>query len=139
MKNLLIIFSVLTSFALRSQTGWDLQQCIAYALKHNISLKQASLNSEIISNNTTQSKAAILPSLNMGAQHNYNFGQTIDRFTNTFANTQVLSQNFYVSSNLVLWSGLSQYNTIKANEYNYLSSVENVKQMQGSINNFIEE
>jgi outer membrane protein len=133
MKNLLIIFSVLTSFALRSQTGWDLQQCIAYALKHNISLKQASLNSEIISNNTTQSKAAILPSLNMGAQHNYNFGQTIDRFTNTFANTQVLSQNFYVSSNLVLWSGLSQYNTIKANEYNYLSSVENVKQMQNDL------
>ena len=133
MKNLLIIFSVLTSFALRSQTGWDLQQCIAYALKHNISLKQALLNSEIISNNTTQSKAAILPSLNMGAQHNYNFGQTIDRFTNTFANTQVLSQNFYVSSNLVLWSGLSQYNTIKANEYNYLSSVENVKQMQNDL------
>jgi outer membrane protein len=133
MKNLLILFSVLTSFTLSSQTGWDLQQCISYALKHNISLKQASLNSEIISNNTTQSKAAILPSLNMGAQHNYNFGQTIDRFTNTFANTQVLSQNFYVSSNLVLWSGLSQYNTIKANEYNYLSSVENVKQMQNDL------
>jgi outer membrane protein len=133
MKNLLIVFSVLTSFALRSQTGWDLQQCISYALKHNISLKQASLNSEIISNNTTQSKAAVLPSLNMGAQHNYNFGQTIDRFTNTFANTQVLSQNFYVSSNLVLWSGLSQYNTIKANEYNYLSSVENLKQMQNDL------
>jgi outer membrane protein len=133
MKNLLIIFSVLTSFALRSQTGWDLQQCITYALKHNISLKQASLNSEIISNNTTQSKAAVLPSLNMGAQHNYNFGQTIDRFTNTFANTQVLSQNFYVSSSLVLWSGLSQYNTIKANEYNYLSSVENLKQMQNDL------
>jgi len=133
MKNLLIIFSVLTTFAVKSQTGWDLQECISYALKHNISLKQAALKSEINNNNTTQSKAAILPSLNMGAQHNYNFGQTIDRFTNTFANTQVLSQNFYISSSLVLWSGLSQYNTVKANEYTYLSSVENLKQMQNDL------
>src|ERR1700740_2930272 len=110
MKNLLFAFAVLTTLALQSQTGWDLQQCIAYAEKHNISLKQAALNSEISKNNTTQSKAAVLPSLNAGVQHNYNFGQTIDRFTNTFANTEVLSQNFYVASSVVLWSGLSQYN-----------------------------
>ncbi|MDO9000721.1 MAG: TolC family protein [Bacteroidota bacterium] len=130
MKIVFIIFSLLTSLVIKSQTGWDLQECISYSLKHNISLKQAALNSEINKNNTNQSKAAALPSLNVGAQHNYNFGQTIDRFTNTFANTQVLSQNFYVSSSVVLWSGLSQYNTIQANQYNYLSSIENVKQLQ---------
>ena len=133
MKNLLIAILLLMSLLLSSQTGWDLQQCIAYAEKHNITLKQASLNSQINKNNTTQSKASVLPSLNAGVQHNYNFGQTIDRFTNTFANTQVLSQNFYVASSVVLWSGLSQYNNIKANEYNYLSSVENYKQIQNDL------
>ncbi|MDP1802358.1 MAG: TolC family protein [Bacteroidota bacterium] len=133
MKTLLTVFSLLITLAFRSQTGWDLQQCIAYAEKHNITLKQAALSSEINKNNTTQSKASVLPSLNAGAQHNYNFGQTIDRFTNTFANTQVLSQNFYIASSVVLWSGLSQYNNIKANEYNYLSSVENYKQLQNDL------
>lgn len=118
---------------IKSQSCWNLQECISYALNHNIGLKQAALNSEISKNNSNQSKAAAIPSLNMGAQHNYNFGQTIDRFTNTFANTQVLSQNFYVSSSVVLWSGLSQYNNIKANNYNYLSSVENVKQLQNDL------
>lgn len=132
MKHLALIFLILISFVVRSQT-WDLPQCIDYALKHNITLKQAALNSEINKNNTLQSKAAILPSLNAGAQHNYNFGQTIDRFTNTFANTQVLSQNFYLSSSIVLWSGLSQYNTIKANQYNYLSGEENVKQLANDL------
>ena len=131
--SLLFIFAFLNAMIAESQTAWDLQQCIDYALKHNITLKQAALNSEISKNNTTQSKAAIAPSLNMGAQHNYNFGQTIDRFTNTFANTQVLSQNFYVSSSVVLWSGLSQYNNVKANEYNYLSSLENTKQLQNDL------
>ena len=133
MKTLLISFLLLASLLLSSQTGWDLQQCIAYAEKHNITLKQAALSSEINKNNTTQSKASVLPSLNAGVQHNYNFGQTIDRFTNTFANTQVLSQNFYIASSVVLWSGLSQYNNIKSNEYNYLSSVENYKQLQNDL------
>ena len=52
MKTLLLSFSLLITMAFRSQTGWDLQQCIAYAEKHNISLKQAALNSEI--NKTVQ-------------------------------------------------------------------------------------
>lgn len=116
-----------------AQNGWDLQQCITYAVNHNISLKQTALSNEINKNNTNQTKASTLPSLNLGASHTYNFGKTIDRFTNTFANTEVLSQNFYVSSNLVLWSGLSQYNNIKANEYNYLSGVENLKQQQNDL------
>lgn len=122
------------SHALSSQSNaWDLQRCIDYAQKNNISLKQAELNTFINKNNATQSKAAILPTINAGAQHTYNFGRTIDRYTNTFANTQVLSQNFFLSSNVLLWSGLSQYNNIKANEYNYLSSSENYQQQKNDL------
>ena len=133
MKYLLFLSAFLTAFSASAQTGWDLQQCINYALTHNLTLRQQGVTNEINKNNVTQSKAQVLPTLNAGVSHNYNFGQTIDRFTNTFANTQVLSQNFFISSGVVLWSGLSQYNTIKANEYNYLSGVENLKQLQNDI------
>lgn len=131
----LLFFGVLMHFGLvNAQTGtWDLQQCIDYAQKHNISLKQSEINTRINKNNATQSKAAILPTINAGAQHTYNFGRTIDRYTNTFANTQVLSQNFYLSSNVVLWSGLAQYNNIKANQYFYLSSTENYLQQMNDL------
>ncbi|MGZ3883486.1 MAG: TolC family protein [Bacteroidia bacterium] len=110
-----------------------MQQCIDYATKNNLAIRQTEINTEINQNNTLQSKAAALPSLNGGMQHTYNFGQTIDRYTNTFANTQVLSQNFFLSSSLTLWSGLAQYNNIKANEYGYLSSVESVKQQRNDL------
>lgn len=133
MKNILFIFFSVVLLSGKSQSGWDLQQCIKYALDHNIGLRQSYLNNEVNRNNTEQSKAAVLPTLNAGASHVYNFGQTIDRFTNTFANTQVLSQNFYISSNVTLWSGLAQYNTIKSNEYNYLSGVERLKQQQNDL------
>ncbi|MCW3076647.1 MAG: hypothetical protein JWO32_1256 [Bacteroidetes bacterium] len=124
------VFFFLCAAVSKAQSGWDLQQCINYAISHNISLKQTALNNEISKINTDQSIATALPSINLGASHTYNFGKTIDRYTNTFANTQVLQQNFYISSNLVLWSGLSQYNTIKSNQYKYLSGVETLKQRQ---------
>ncbi len=133
-----ILFSVLfigltkTHFA-QSSNEWDLQKCIDQAQKHNITLKQSEITTQINKNNSVQSEAAILPTLNAFGQHNYNFGKTIDRYTNTFANSQVLSQNFYISSNVVLWSGLAQYNNIKATKYQYLASTENYLQQRNDL------
>ena len=133
MKKIVFALIVLIVFSSQAQSGWDLQQCINYASKHNISLKQAALNNEVNKNNTNQSKATILPSLNLGSNHVINQGQTIDRFTNQFADTRVLSQSFFLSSSFTIWGGLSQYNTVKANEYAYLSGVENLKQLQNDL------
>lgn len=135
MKTILNIFLFLgiSQLSLAQSNTWDLQQCVDYAQKNNISLKQAEINTKINRNNTNQSKTAILPTVNAGAQHTYNFGRTIDRYTNTFANAQVLSQNFFISSNVVLWSGLAQYNTIKANQYQYLSSTESYLQQRNDL------
>jgi outer membrane protein len=133
MKSLPLFIFILISFWCRSQNAWTLQECINYAKAHNISLQQAELSNEIKKNNELQSKAGLLPSINGGANHAYNFGKTIDRFTNTFANSQVLSQNFFLSGQVTLWSGLNQYNVIKANEFDYLSGVENIKQQQNDL------
>ncbi len=130
-KYLIICFTLLGS--LNAQNNWDLKSCVDYAVKHNIQLKQADLNNQINGNNYDQTKAAILPSLNLAAVHTYNFGKTIDRYTNTFANQQVLSQNFYASSNVVLFSGFSQYNNLKASEYSYKSNGESLKQQQNDL------
>ena len=128
-----LLFISISKFSIAQTNQWDLQQCVDYAQKNNISLKQSEIAAKINKNNAQQSEAAILPTVNAGAQHTYNFGRTIDRYTNTFANTQVLSQNFYVSSNVVLWSGLSQYNTIKANQLRYLSSAESYLQQKNDL------
>src|SRR6187402_171657 len=55
-----------------------LEQCIEYALKNNIQIKQSELNTEIADINLVQSEASLLPSLNGQMSHSYNFGRTID-------------------------------------------------------------
>ena len=131
MKKLLILLSFLSTTAFSQ--SWTLQQCIEHALKNNLSLKQSELNSEMNQVSYSQSKANILPTLNAGANHTYNIGRTIDRYTNTFANTTVLSENFYAQTQLTLWSGLTQYNNVKKNQYAYLAGKETLEQQKNDL------
>lgn len=131
MRKLFILLSFLSTGAFAQ--SWSLQKCIDHALKNNLSLKQSELTSEMNKVNLTQSKANILPSLNAGANHTYNIGRTIDRYTNTFANSTVLSENFYAQTQITLWSGLTQYNNIKKNQYTYLAGVENLEQQKNDL------
>lgn len=132
MKNFLLVLASVFYLQLSSQ-NWTIDQCIEYAVKNNIGIKQSGINAQTVKNNLLVTKASALPSLNIGAAHTYNFGKTIDRFTNRFADQMVLSQNVFLSSSVTLWSGLSQYNTIKQNEFNYQAAVENVKQQQNDL------
>ncbi len=138
MKRLYQLFFLTLSVTATAQTkdgdaGWTLEQCIDYALKNNLNIKQSELNTEVAKNTLTQTKANTLPTLNAGAAHTYNFGRTIDRYTNTFANQMVLSQNFYAATSVTLWSGLSQYNTIKQNDLSYQSSMQAVNQQRNDL------
>ena len=101
---------------------WSLRQCIAYAWQHNIQVKQAEISQKMAKNNETGSKANLLPTVNGFASHTYNYGRTIDPFTNTFANTEVLSEDFYLSTAFTVFGGFQNINTIKENEANYKAS-----------------
>jgi len=96
--------------------SWTLDKCIDTALQNNLSLQSSRIQSQVADVNLKSSKLNLLPSLNAGASHGYNWGQTIDLFTNQFATDRVLFENFYLSSSVSLFSGLRNYYTIKANQ-----------------------
>src|SRR5207245_2089187 len=104
-----LLFGIL--FNAHSQP-WTLQQCIDYALAHNITIKQSELNVELNKALTNQSAASLFPTLNGFASNNYYYGRSIDPNTNTFTNDQVRSNSFSISSNLPLFEGLQLQNTL---------------------------
>lgn len=119
---LFLLFAVAAISQAQDGKSWGLQQCVDYALTHNIQVQQGDINVKLNEVSLLQSKAAVLPNINGTASHSYNFGRTIDRFTNQFANDRVLSENFYVSSNIVLFQGLQNWNTIRQNMYSLNAS-----------------
>ncbi len=115
------------------QTTWSLQKCIDHALKNNITIKQNELNVETSKDRVDQSYAAFLPTLNGNISHGYNFGRTIDPFTNTFATNRVLSENFSLSSSMTLFAGFQLHNTLKQSRLDYLSSSYDLKKLGNDI------
>jgi outer membrane protein len=94
----------------------DLRQCITIAQAKNISLKQAALSLENGKLQVSQNKANRLPNLNASAGHTYNFGRSIDPFTNQFNNQSIQSNNFSLSSGVILFNGFQIQNSIKQSE-----------------------
>lgn len=113
--------------------AWTLEECIDYALKNNIQVRQTELNTELSKVNLTQNEGNLLPSINAGASHSYNIGRRIDPFTNQFANSQVLSQNLYVTGEITLFSGFQNINSIRESRYQYLASKYDIDKMKNDV------
>src|SRR6056297_1205041 len=129
----LIAVALLVYSNLHSQEVLTLEQCIDYALKNNLQLKQVELNVERAKYNKERAVADFLPTLNGGASYGVNFGRRIDPFTNTFATNSVESANLFASSSLTLFSGLSKINQHKQSKYAWLASLEDVNGAQNDL------
>ncbi|MEI6884014.1 MAG: TolC family protein [Bacteroidota bacterium] len=111
-----LTFLLMVSFQSGAQKVWTLEDCINYALENNLDIQKQITYVESYKANLTQSAISMLPNLNASGTNYWNFGQTIDQYTNTFATTTVRSNNFYIASNMVLFNGLTKFNTVKQNQ-----------------------
>ena len=105
-----------------SQKVWTLEDCINYALENNLDVKKQILSVESNKKTLLQSGLDMLPNVNANGSNVWNFGQTIDQYTNTFATNTVRSNNFYLQSEVTLFGGLQKVNVLKQNQINLLAS-----------------
>lgn len=80
-----------------------------------------------------QSKAQFAPDLSGNIYHGYNFGKTIDRYTNEFAESRVQSDNFSLNASLTLFNGFSLLNNLAKNKLLIESGKYDVEKMQNDI------
>lgn len=116
MKKLIVIIFLLGAFWGYGQKQWSLQECIVYARENNLTLKLQQLNVQLAELSVNRNKAALLPGVSAGATHNYNYGRTVDMFTNQFAADRVQSNNFYLSGNVTVFNGFRLINSWKQSE-----------------------
>jgi outer membrane protein len=116
---------MITNVSAIAQTPvYNLQQCIDLAVNNNVSLKISRLSVEMQQGVLHQTKASMLPTLSGNASHGYNWGQTIDLYTNQFASERVQSNNFYLQSGVTVFNGFrllnmaaQQQKTLMARKY----------------------
>jgi outer membrane protein len=102
---------------------WTLQECIDYAMQHNITLQRAKLQQLSAKEDVSQSKAALLPSLNASMSHNFGYrpwqDSGITTVTNGTVNTKVdkVSYNgsYGLNAQWTVWNGGRNTNQVKLN------------------------
>jgi len=97
---------------------WTFRQCLDTAFKRNISINQSRLSNELNKVSLEQSKANRIPNLSANANEGLSFGKNVDPTTNTFVTEGYHSTNMGLSSNLNLFNGMQNANTIKQNRLN---------------------
>ncbi|MBC7425427.1 MAG: TolC family protein [Bacteroidia bacterium] len=135
MKRLFLFFTtLLVSHCAGAQVKkWTLKDCIDQAFAKNLDVQQGALNVRNSFIDFNQSKLALLPNANASAGQNYQFGRTIDRFTNTFVNQTLRTNNVSLGANLTIFNGLQNQNTIKQQNLALQATQESLEATKNTI------
>ena len=123
MKAKILLLLLLCTASAFAQQTWTLQDCLDYALKHNIQVQKNRINEERGEVTLWQDKGALFPSLSFSTNQSVGyrpFTEVIsvvqgDQVTSTRSN--VTYQGTYgLNANVTLWNGGINYKNIKQQE-----------------------
>lgn len=103
---------------------WTLQDCISYALQHNISLQKTRLQRLSAVEDVRESQAALLPSLSGTVSQNVSYNPWPQSGSYTIAGNRVQTQvdkvyyngSYGINANWTVWNGNRNHNQIKLNK-----------------------
>ncbi len=121
------------SLASKAQKPWTLEDCINYAIENNISVKRQELNAQSADKTHFQSLMELLPNLNANGNHYLNSGKTLNTATYTYEDKNYQGGSFSINSELTVFKGLQNYNTIRKNKLDLLSQLQSVEKVKNDI------
>lgn len=120
-------------FLLTAQEKWDLRTCVEYAMKNNISVRQADVQARIANLQLTQARNYQYPTLNFSTNTGLRFGRSIDPTTNQFSTTQFLYQNFGVNGGIQIYNWGRIKNDIRAASFSAQAALADVDRTANDI------
>ena len=111
----------------------DLQQCIDVAIENNLSVRRSNLQKERARVTYNQSRAEMLPSLNVGGNYGYNWGRSIDPTSNDFVTQQINFSGINGNASMTLFNWFRITNTVKQNRLGLESSEYDVDKAKNDI------
>ncbi|GAA4065965.1 TolC family protein [Flavobacterium cheonanense] len=138
MKNvgfkIIFLFALVFGFSSQAQTKkWTLKECVDYALKNNISIKQSELDLKISDVEKMEAVGNFLPTLNGNANFSVNTGASINPVTNQFQNETFQSFSAGLNSSVNLFNGLVNWKTLQRSKLNKIANSYRLDKMKDDI------
>lgn len=129
-KHIVLFFILLISISISAQEAWSLDDCVSYALEHNLLLKDYKYNKDSGKETYRQSVRNLLPSLSGSSDYSISYGRSTDPNTNVKVDSDFFSNNYSLNASMDIFQGFQKINSIKASKYLYRATIEDVQQQK---------
>ncbi|AKP53454.1 TolC family protein [Cyclobacterium amurskyense] len=129
LKAFLLLLSFFT-LKVQAQSSWSLEECVAYAMAHNLEVKDFEYVSQSGKENYRQSIRNLLPRIDASTGYNINYGRSTDPFTNDVVTNEFFSNGYSLSSSIDLFQGFLKMNAIKTSRFIYEANLQETLQQK---------
>lgn len=133
MRKILVLLIISLPMALAAQEKWDLKKCVEYAMKNNISVRQADVQARISVLQLKQATYNQYPSANFSTNAGMQFGRSIDPLTNQFTTTQLLFQGYSLTGGVDVYNWGRLKNARQAAQFSANAALADVERASNDI------
>lgn len=131
---LILLFVCFVGFsAIAQNKKWTLRECVDYAIKNNISIKQSELDLETTAIGKNSAIGSFLPNLNANASHSWNIGLNQNITTGLLENQTTQFTSAGLNSNITIYNGLQNQNRLRKANLSIIAAQYQVAKMKDDI------
>ena len=124
---------IFSTFSFGQAKKWTLEECVAYAIEHNITIKQSALDKQLSDISKKDAIGRFLPSINGQAAHSWSTGLSNDPLTGVKKNQTTESSNFGASASVDLYKGLQNQNELRKAKLSIIASQYQLTKIQEDV------
>ncbi|MBN8643247.1 MAG: TolC family protein [Flavobacteriales bacterium] len=110
---ILFFISLLSGVSMAQSKKWTLEECVDYAMKNNISIKQTELELRTADVDKKAAFGSFLPSVNASASHSWNIGLNQNITTGLLENQTTQFTSAGINSSVDIYNGLQNQNRLR--------------------------
>jgi outer membrane protein len=116
-------------FAAQAQQDapWTLRQCIDYAIKNNITIRQSAVTASQSQVELNTNKWARLPNVSGSASQNWSWGRTASPVDNSYTDTHSSNSGFSLSGDVPVFTGFRIPNQYKLSQLNVRAALADLE------------
>ena len=97
----------------KAQSGWTEDECIKYAIDHNLRIRNKQLDTKIVHTDVVTAYGNFLPSIHTTGALGRRFGRSIDPQTNQYTSESFLESTIGLTVSLPIFEGFSRINKLQ--------------------------
>ncbi|MDL2308923.1 TolC family protein [Bacteroidales bacterium OttesenSCG-928-B11] len=126
---LLLLFPIIGT----SQSLWNLERCIEFAIENSTKTRIQELKQNNIDQNRKTAIGSFFPSINGSVGAQSNFGRSIDPETNTYFDVSNLSNSYQLSGSIPIFNAGRLINTLRISKLAQLNGIAETQRVKDEI------